>query len=81
MTTGQSAPLPQYSPYALVVAVQRLLGQRGIVTIVDLGDCNTAAIAAADLLRAIGVAPTNAPMRPPTTAAACAEKVVEQEIG
>jgi hypothetical protein len=52
-----SAPLPQYNPSALVLAVQRLLGERGITVIVDLGNANTAVAAATDLLRALGVAP------------------------
>ena len=52
-----SAALPQYNPSALVLAVQRLLGERGITVIVDLGNANTAVTAAADLLRALGVVP------------------------
>jgi hypothetical protein len=39
-----------------VLAVQRLLGERGITVVVDLGNANTAVTAAADLLRALGVA-------------------------
>jgi hypothetical protein len=55
--TRPSAPLPQFNPSALALAVQRLLGERGITVIVDLGNANMVVTAAADLLRAMGVAP------------------------
>jgi hypothetical protein len=59
-----SAPLPTYNPSVLVLRVQELLARDGITIVVDLGNANTALYAAADLLRALGVAPTNAPALP-----------------
>jgi hypothetical protein len=58
-----SAPLPEFNPSVLVLDVQRLLAERGITVVVDLGNANTATIAPADLLRALGVAPASAPTR------------------
>jgi hypothetical protein len=51
-----TAPLPRFNPSTLVLAVQRLSGERGISVVVDLGNANTAVTAAAHLLRALGVA-------------------------
>jgi hypothetical protein len=47
----------------LVVRVRDLLAREGITVVVDLGSANTAVHAAGDLLRALGVAPVNAPAR------------------
>lgn len=52
-----------YSPAALVLDVQRLLRQRGLQVEVDQGMTFVAGIAAADLLRALGVRPETAPQR------------------
>jgi adenine/guanine phosphoribosyltransferase-like PRPP-binding protein len=57
------APLPRYSPSVLVMRVQELLVREGITVVVDLGNTGTAVLAAADLLRALGVAPGLAPVR------------------
>ena len=52
-----SASLPRFNPSAVVLAVQRILGEQGITAIVDFGNADVAVNAAADLLRALGVAP------------------------
>lgn len=56
---------PAFDPMMLVVAVQRLLRERGIA--VEVGDAQiyVSMIAAADLLRALGVRPEQAPMERP----------------
>ena len=68
VSTGRprrSAQLPRYSPTTLVMDVQRLLRESGIATLIDLGNANTAIYAAADLLRALGVAPASVPLQVP----------------
>lgn len=58
-----SVPLPRVNPSRLVLDVQRLLGERGVTVVVDMGNANAAIAAASDLLRALGVVPTAAPGR------------------
>ena len=53
-----------FSPAVVVFAVQRLLAEKGIVLTSNPSTEYTAVIAASDLLRALGVRPENAPMRP-----------------
>jgi hypothetical protein len=52
----------EYNPSVLVLRVQEILGRAGIDTIVDEKCAATAVAAAADLLRALGVEPSNAPL-------------------
>jgi hypothetical protein len=54
---------PEYSPAILVMNVQRLLSDHGIRIERDFGMNSTATIAAADLLRALGVRPVIVPER------------------
>jgi hypothetical protein len=74
----RAVPPPAYNPSVLVLRVRELLAREGIA-VVDLGPA-AAVIAASDLLRALGVEPANAPMRPPTMGV-CAERVAGQDIG
>jgi hypothetical protein len=53
-----------FSPAVVVFAVQRLLAENGIVVVSRPNMEYTAVIAASDLLRALGVRPEVAPMRP-----------------
>lgn len=55
-------PRPGYSPAGLVLAVVRILAQAGIEVNPGPSALNVAGIAAADLLRALGVAPQTAPL-------------------
>ena len=59
----RTARLPRYSPTTLVMDVQRLLREAGITTLVDLGSAGTAINIAAELLRALGVAPADTPQQ------------------
>jgi hypothetical protein len=54
---------PQYSPAGLVLAVTRILAQVGIDIDPAPNQMHVASLAAADLLRALGVRPVNAPMK------------------
>lgn len=56
---------PGFAPASVIVAVQRLLAERGVQVDPDPGMMHVASIAAADLLRALGVRPEVAPMRAP----------------
>lgn len=59
-TMGQT--MSGYNPALLVVEVQNLLRMRGIVVTPTPGMLNTASIAGADLLRALGVEPQSTPV-------------------
>jgi len=54
---------PQYSPAGLVLAVTRVLAQVGIDIDPAPNQMHVASLAAADLLRALGVRPVHAPMK------------------
>lgn len=54
-----------FAPASVVIEVQRLLREAGITTDPTPNMLHTASIAAADLLRAMGVRPEVAPMRDP----------------
>lgn len=56
-----SMPGPQFNPEVLVFAVVRVLAQAGVRVEAEPNPY-TATNAAADLLRALGVRPTNAPL-------------------
>lgn len=59
---------PQFNPSRLVMLVMETLGARfGVGCTVDSVTVGTAVNAAADLLRALGVAPTTAPRLPAPT--------------
>ena len=58
---GTETKLTGFNPAALVVQVRRLLEKRGFDAVVPPGGLNTAIIAAADLLRALGVEPQSVP--------------------
>lgn len=60
---GADDTRPTYDPYSLLIAIQRLLADRGVVIEPDESRLYVAGIAAADLLRALGVRPEIAPTR------------------
>jgi hypothetical protein len=65
----QHGPVPTagratFNPSRLVTLAMEMLGQRGVPTTVDDITAGPAVYAAADLLRALGVTPSNAPTVP-----------------
>jgi hypothetical protein len=54
---------PEYSPASVVLDIRAALGRAGIDVDAAPNQLHTASIAAADLLRALGVKPTTAPRR------------------
>lgn len=55
--------LPEYNPSLLVLRVQEVLARDGIAVVVDGLNAQTSVTAAADLLRALRVAPATTPQR------------------
>jgi len=54
---------PEYSPASVVLDVRAAMQRAGVQTDVSPNQLFTASIAAADLLRALGVRPTTVPLR------------------
>lgn len=54
---------PEYSPASVVLDIRAALARAGVRTEPSPNQLYTASIAAADLLRALGVRPTSAPER------------------
>jgi hypothetical protein len=53
----REARLPVYNPSTLALTVQRILGESGVTTVIELSNVDEVVSAAANLLRALGVAP------------------------
>jgi len=54
---------PEYSPASLILDVRQLLHRAGVEVDPGPSELHVASLAAADLLRALGVRPANAPQR------------------